>query len=95
MLHTEGVEEVSADLQHVKGEQCIIVRTRDAKIVLTNPVSSPHQDEISLKEWALSLRSAHKCSMEMLGNMARKAGKIYGTERDAVIPPMQRSTNGN
>ncbi|KAK0080736.1 hypothetical protein PV326_008010, partial [Microctonus aethiopoides] len=83
------VEEVSADLQHVKGEQCIIVRTRDAKIVLTNP------DEISLKEWALSLRSAHKCSMEMLGNMARKAGKIYGTERDAVIPPMQRSTNGN
>lgn len=53
------------------------------------------QDEISLKEWALSLRSAHKCSMEMLGSMAKKAGKIYGTERDAVIPAMQRSTNGN
>ncbi|CAD6241096.1 GSCOCG00009131001-RA-CDS [Cotesia congregata] len=77
----DQVEEVSADLQHVKGEQCIVVRTRDAKIVLTNP------DEISLKEWALSLRSAHKSSMEMLGNMARKAGKIYGAERDP--------TNGN
>ena len=89
LVFLDQVEEVSADLQHVKGEQCIVVRTRDAKIVLTNP------DEISLKEWALSLRSAHKCSMEMLGNMARKAGKIYGTERDAVIPAMQRSTNGN
>ncbi|XP_012275244.1 G protein-coupled receptor kinase 1 isoform X2 [Orussus abietinus] len=89
LVFLDQVEEVSADLQHVKGEQCIVVRTRDAKIVLTNP------DEIGLKEWALSLRSAHKCSMEMLGNMARKAGKIYGTERDAVIPPIQRSTNGN
>ncbi|KAK1119343.1 G protein-coupled receptor kinase 1 [Melipona bicolor] len=89
LVFLDQVEEVSADLQHVKGEQCIVVRMRDAKIVLTNP------DEISLKEWALSLRSAHKCSMEMLGNMAKKAGKIYGTERDAVIPAMQRSTNGN
>lgn len=30
---------MGADLQHVKGEQCIVVRTKDAKIVLTNPVS--------------------------------------------------------
>ncbi|XP_024874981.1 G protein-coupled receptor kinase 1-like isoform X1 [Temnothorax curvispinosus] len=89
LVFLDQVEEVGADLQLVKGEQCIIMRTRDAKIVLTNA------DEISLKEWALSLRSAHKCSMEMLGNMARKAGKIYGTERDAVIPATQRSTNGN
>ncbi|XP_001604700.1 G protein-coupled receptor kinase 1 [Nasonia vitripennis] len=89
LVFLDQVEEVSSDLQHVKGEQCIIVRTRDAKIVLTNP------DEISLKEWAISLRSAHKSSMEMLGNMARKAGKIYGTERDSVIPATQRSTNGN
>lgn len=36
-----------------------------------------------MKEWALSLRSAHKLSQELLGSMARKAGKIYGTERDA------------
>ncbi|XP_011691818.1 PREDICTED: G protein-coupled receptor kinase 1 isoform X2 [Wasmannia auropunctata] len=89
LVFLDQVEEVMADLQLVKGEQCIVMRTKDAKIVLTNA------DEISLKEWALSLRSAHKCSMEMLGNMARKAGKIYGTERDAVIPATQRSTNGN
>lgn len=43
------------------------------------------QDEIGLKEWALSLRSAHKCSLELLGSMAKKAGKIYGTERDGSI----------
>ncbi|XP_033325549.1 G protein-coupled receptor kinase 1 isoform X1 [Megalopta genalis] len=73
LVFLDQVEEVSADLQHVKGEQCIIVRKKDVKIVLTNP------DEISLKEWAVSLRSAHKYSMEMLGNMAKKAGKIYGT----------------
>lgn len=41
------------------------------------------QDEIGLKEWAFSLRSAHKKSQELLGSMARKAGKIYGSERDA------------
>ncbi|XP_033229773.1 G protein-coupled receptor kinase 1 [Belonocnema kinseyi] len=90
LVFLDQVEEVGSDLQHVKGEQCIVIRTRDAKIVLTNP-----EDEISLKEWALSLRMAHKNSMEMLGSMARKAGKIYGTEREVVIPPSQRSTNGN
>lgn len=42
------------------------------------------QDEIGLKEWALSLRTAHKQSQEILGSMAKKAGKIYGTERDAA-----------
>lgn len=40
------------------------------------------KDEIGLKEWSLSLRSAHKLSQELLGSMAKKAGKIYGTERD-------------
>ncbi|XP_063972850.1 G protein-coupled receptor kinase 1 [Diachasmimorpha longicaudata] len=89
LVFLDQVEELSPDLQNVKGDQCIVVRTKDGKIVLTNP------DEISLKEWSLSLRSAYKNSMEMLGNMARKAGKIYGTERDAVIPPIQRSANGN
>lgn len=66
-----------------------------------------YQDEIGLKEWALSLRSAHKLSQELLGSMARKAGKIYGTEREsskaaiisgagggaAAVPP--KSTNGS
>lgn len=41
------------------------------------------QDEIGLKEWANSLRDAHKKSQELLGSMARKAGKIYGTERES------------
>ncbi|XP_023248639.1 G protein-coupled receptor kinase 1 [Copidosoma floridanum] len=90
----DQVEEVSPDLQTVKGEQCIIISLRvkeeqKSKLVLTNP------DEISLKEWSISLRSAHKASIEMLGNMARKAGKIYGTQHDTVIPATQRSTNGN
>jgi beta-adrenergic-receptor kinase len=34
----DQIEDVSADLVHVKNEQCIVVRTRDGKIVLTNPV---------------------------------------------------------
>lgn len=57
------------------------------------------QDEIGLKEWALSLRSAHKCSQELLGSMAKKAGKIYGTEREGnnktAIIAAQRNANGN
>ncbi|CAH0390418.1 unnamed protein product [Bemisia tabaci] len=87
LVFMDQLEEVSADLVTVKNEQCIVLKTKDAKIVLTN------SDEIGLKEWALSLRSAHKCSLELLGNMAKKAGKIYGTELDSVIAP--RSTNGN
>lgn len=52
-------------------------------MVFISPSAFP-QDEIGLKEWAQSLRSAHKLSQELLGSMARKAGKIYGTERDTV-----------
>uniref|UniRef100_A0ABD2WF83 G protein-coupled receptor kinase n=1 Tax=Trichogramma kaykai TaxID=54128 RepID=A0ABD2WF83_9HYME len=90
LIFLDTVEEVSSDLQLIKGEQCIVVRTKDTKAVLTNP------DEISLKEWAISLRAAHKASMEMLGNMAKKAGKIYGTVGDnSVVAASQRSTNGN
>lgn len=53
------------------------------------------QDEIGLKEWALSLRSAHKLSQELLGSMARKAGKIYGTERDANSKSSVINSNSN
>ncbi|XP_011630610.1 LOW QUALITY PROTEIN: G protein-coupled receptor kinase 1 [Pogonomyrmex barbatus] len=77
LVFLDQVEEVGADLELVKGEQSIVIRTKDAKIMLTSV------DEISLKEWALSLKSAHKCSIDMLCNMAKKAGKIYGTDRDA------------
>ena len=50
------------------------------------------QDEIGLKEWVLSLRSAHKTSLDMLGKMAKKAGKIYGTELDSAN--CTKSANG-
>ena len=70
----DQIEEITTDLVQVKSEQCIILRTRnDGKLVLTN------SDEIGLKEWSLSLRSAHKCSLELLSSLAKKAGKIYGT----------------
>lgn len=100
----------------VKNEQCIVIRTKLGKVVLTNPVSKFKkeqkleckinfeifsQDEIGLKEWALSLKSAHKCTTELLGSMAKKAGKIYGTESEQsnnkapLIPTGARNTNGN
>jgi hypothetical protein len=58
------------------------------------------QDEIGLKEWLTSLKTAHKCSLELLANMARKAGKIYGTDLDSNnrhhnSPVASRSANGN
>lgn len=34
----DQLEEVSGDLVTVKSEQSIVLKTRDAKIVLTNPV---------------------------------------------------------
>ena len=70
----DQIEEITTDLVQVKDQQCIILRTRnDGKLVLTN------SDDIGLKEWSLSLRSAHKCSLELLSSLAKKAGKIYGT----------------
>jgi beta-adrenergic-receptor kinase len=67
------IEEINNDLIQVKNEQCIVLKTKDSgKVVLTNP------DEIGLKEWAVSLRTALKCSQELLSGL-KKAGKIYGT----------------
>ncbi|KAL3272745.1 hypothetical protein HHI36_014207 [Cryptolaemus montrouzieri] len=90
MVFMDQVDEVSPELIQVKNEQCIVItRIKDSKIILTNP------DEIGLKEWLTSLKSAHKLSQELLGSMARKAGKIYGTDsnnRNAIIT---RNTNGN
>lgn len=71
----DQIEEINTDLIQVKNEQCILLKTKnDGKVVLTN------SDEIGLKEWSSSLRSAHKCSHELLSGLARKAGKIYGTD---------------
>lgn len=74
----DQIEEINTDLIQVKSEQCIVLKTRDGgKIVLTNP------DEIGLKEWSISLRTALKCSHELLSGL-KKAGKIYGTVSDAT-----------
>ncbi|XP_046442093.1 G protein-coupled receptor kinase 1-like [Daphnia pulex] len=93
----DHVEEINSELTTFKGEQSILLRTKEGgRVVLTN------QDEIGLKEWLHSLRTAHKGSVELLANMARKAGKIYGTDMDANnrqhtqhnSPLASRSTNG-
>ncbi|KAK6625003.1 G protein-coupled receptor kinase 1 [Polyplax serrata] len=96
LIFMDQIEDVSPDMVQVKSEQCIVVRTKIGKVVLTNP------DEIGLKEWALSLRSAHKRSLELLGSMAKKAGKIYGTDEKqgnnknmTMISTGTRNTNGN
>jgi len=78
---------VKREEQQVKGEQSIVVKTKEGKVVLTN------SDEIGLKEWVLSLRSAHKSSVEMLCKMARKAGRIYGTDLESTNST--KSANGN
>ena len=39
------------------------------------------QDDIGLNEWAHSLRTAHKLSLELYSSMNRKAGQIYGTSK--------------
>lgn len=61
------------------------------------------QDEIGLKEWSVSLRSAYNQSQAILNSMAKKAGKIYGTEREGSRQVMitgtgnlsTKNTNGN
>lgn len=40
MFFMDQVEEVSPDLVQVKNENCIVIRMRDGKIVLTYPVSN-------------------------------------------------------
>ena len=57
----------------VRNEQCIILRSKDGKIILTN------SDEIGLKEWNLALRTTVRMSHELLSSLAKKAGKIYRT----------------
>nr|AAF05109.1 G protein-coupled receptor kinase type 2 [Homarus americanus] len=89
LIFMDQLDDVSSDFVQIKGENCIVLKTKDSKIVLTNP------DEIGLKEWSMSLRSAHKMSLELLSNMAKKAGKIYGTEGNNKPSLMARNGNGN
>ncbi|KAI1729355.1 protein kinase domain-containing protein [Ditylenchus destructor] len=47
-------------------------------------------DEISLKEWHTSLRTAHRVSQELLQRMGRKAIKIYGVNHDPMLTEAER-----
>lgn len=91
LIFMDQLEDVSGDLVIVKNEHCIILKTKDTKIVLTN------SDEIGLKEWANSLRSAYKCSLELLKNMKKVNKIIYGGSRSdkisTIITP--QNTNGH
>ena len=71
----DQIDEINTEFVQVKSEQCIVIKTKDGRVVLTNP------DEIGLKEWSISLRTALKCSHELLSGL-KKAGKIYGTTAD-------------
>jgi len=88
-LHTENskpqlvfmdqIEEIGTDLVTVRNEQCVILRTKEGKISLTL------SDEIGLKEWSSNLRSTLRCSHELLSGLAKKAGKIYGTDGNSNV----------
>merc|ERR1712223_695570 len=84
----DQIEEITTDLVQVKNEQCMVMRTKnDGKMVLTSA------DEIGLKEWSSSLRTAHKCSFELLSSLAKKAGKIYGTDSSGAAAGSSSSNN--
>lgn len=77
----DQLEEVATELIQVKGDPSIILKkkcesqdAKDAKLVLTT------SDEISLKEWLDALNLTYHTSKELLGSMAKKATKIYGTD---------------
>jgi len=74
LIFMDQIEDINTELVTVRGEQCVILRTKDSKIVLTN------SDEIGLKEWSINLRTTLRCSHELLSGLAKKAGKIYGTD---------------
>lgn len=75
----DQLEEITSELVQVKGDPSIILKKKgeqekDAKLVFTT------SDEISLKEWLEALNLTHRASKELLGSMAKKATKIYGTD---------------
>ncbi|XP_076331468.1 G protein-coupled receptor kinase 1-like isoform X1 [Tachypleus tridentatus] len=92
LIFMDQVEDVCSDYVQIKGEHCIVLKMRgdrDARVVLTNA------DEIGLKEWLISLKSTYKNSLELLGSMAKKAGKIYGTDANSKNSVAIRHPNGN
>lgn len=49
LIFMDQIEEVSPDLVQVKNEDCIVVRLREGKVVLTNPVSKKRKICITVK----------------------------------------------
>lgn len=98
----DQIEEVASELQSVKGENAIIVKLKEglkeARVILINQVTLTEffftqirfKDEISLKEWHTSLRTAHRVSQELLQRMGRKAIKIYGVNHDPMLTEAER-----
>ncbi|VBB32427.1 unnamed protein product [Acanthocheilonema viteae] len=88
LIFMDQIEDVAVDLHNVKGEHSIIVKLKEGfkeqKLILTN------QDEISLGEWHISLRTAHRVSSELLQSMGRKAIKIYGVNHDPMLDDNER-----
>lgn len=75
LIFMDQIEEVCNDYVQIKNESCIVIKLYNhSKYVFTN------SDEIGLKEWHVSLKAAHKESLDMMTTMAEKATKIYGTE---------------
>lgn len=83
LLFMDQIDEVIAELQQIKGENAIIIRLKDgfkeSKMIITN------QDEISLKEWHISLRTAYRVSQELVQRMGRKARNVYGINHDPLL----------
>ena len=77
LTFTDQIKEISVEIEQVKNKQSIVIHTKcDGKIVLTS------DDKIGLKEWIQSLQAAHKYSLELLSSVAKKGGKVYGTDDD-------------
>ncbi|KHN79022.1 G protein-coupled receptor kinase 2 [Toxocara canis] len=88
LVFMDQIEDVTSELQSVKGENSIVIKLKEGlketKVILTN------QDEISLREWHTSLRTAHRVSSELLQRMGRKAIKIYGVNHDPMLSENER-----
>ncbi|VDN51323.1 unnamed protein product [Dracunculus medinensis] len=88
LVFMDQIEDVATELHSVKGENSIVLKLKEGlketKVILTN------QDEISLREWHTSLRTAHRVSSELLQRMGRKAIKIYGVNHDPMLAENER-----
>merc|ERR1740129_305906 len=74
LIFMEDIEDIGTEPVTVRNEQCVILKTKEARVVITN------SDESGLKEWSISLRNALRDSHELLSSLAKKACKMYGTE---------------